>query len=473
MSNKLFQKAIAFSMVNFATADASAIVDTLREDRTSKDLHRMGVERLHAALISLGGMNPSPEWAAQTALQLNRYMQDHTAVDPTDGQWRRVGFTIPMEVTGEAYGDRLPLAVAIPGTDAIMMCLEERERVLPSVSINRETAKRVAAFEKREDRAATRKDWAMIKDDVTQQMLKTAPIRPKYLPIMISRGMAFFFTTSPKASDEAGTFLRSVFGTWPMVPAFDNFDQLQNFMNETLWGDLTIPLADMDADHLADTRFYPTDAAKLEDRDDGVNSLTKQDLSARDGVAQSLKDARFSITIKELAMDFYPNGVARDDATQGVRLNLKIASNGVFKKLATPELSVDLVDRTMDALPENRILGEGEHIARSAAGFWLLQESLRQLMTSLADGGAVSRSRLGLPYWRDHSNDVYMAAEETMYGLITAGYSALEKWTVEDLDNLIDNLAPIERDDPDDLGDDDGEEEDDMFDTPLEGDDEL
>ena len=41
------------------------------------------------------------------------------------------------------------------------------------------------------------------------------------------------------------------------------------------------------------------------------------------------------------------------------------------------------------------------------------------------------------------------------------------------LEDLVASMTPIERDDPDDLGDDDGEEEDDMFDTPLEGDDEL
>ena len=160
---------------------------------------------------------------------------------------------------------------------------------------------RVAKFEKREDRKATKKDWAMIKDEVTQRMLKTAPIRPKYLPIMITRGMAYFFTTSPKACDEAGTFLRSVFGTWPMTPVFHDFENLQYFMSEILWGQDAIPMDEMSAEDLQDVRFYPTDSAKLEDKDDAVHSLTKQVLTDRGGIAQSLKEQRHSITIKELA----------------------------------------------------------------------------------------------------------------------------------------------------------------------------
>ena len=473
MSTKLFQKAVVFSMTNFATADATSIIDVLREDRTSADLHRMGIERLQAALISLGGMNRSPEWAEQTALQLNRYMQDHTAVDPTDGQWRRVGFTIPMEVAGEAYGDRLPLAVSIPGTDAILMCLEERERVLPSVSINRETAERVAKFEKREDRKATKKDWAMIKDEVTQRMLKTAPIRPKYLPIMITRGMAYFFTTSPKACDEAGAFLRSVFGTWPMTPVFHDFENLQYFMSEILWGQDAIPMDEMSAEDLQDVRFYPTDSAKLEDKDDAVHSLTKQVLTDRGGIAQSLKEQRHSITIKELAMDFYPQGVLLDDATKGVRLSVKIAANGVIKKVAAPELALDLVENTIDSLPENRVLGEGEHIARTAAGFWLLQASLYELMQNLCICGAVSRRVLGLPYREDITSDDYMKAQATMTELAATGYGALEHWGLEDLEDVLSKLRPIEREEDDLGGDDLGEEEDDMFAAPQGDDDEL
>ena len=84
---------------------------------------------------------------------------------------------------------------------------------------------REAAFEEKEGRMAVKKDIAMLKDEVTARMLKTAPIRRKRVPVLLAHGLCVMFTTSYKLSDDIGALLRKLFGTWPVAPIFT--DSLQ------------------------------------------------------------------------------------------------------------------------------------------------------------------------------------------------------------------------------------------------------
>lgn len=209
-------KAIIFSLAPLAEVDVSEIIDAFKEDRTAKQLNALGVDRINAVLLSLSGVNNDPDWAKQTAVRLSHYLGFEPINDPADSNYRAWGFSPISAAEGdEDYNGKPAYAVAVPGSAAIMVYAEVRERVLPSVSINTELAKRVSEFERKEERAANNKDIAILKEQVVASMLKTAPIRPKQVPVLFYKGLAIFFTSSAKTAEDASGLFRKVLGTFP------------------------------------------------------------------------------------------------------------------------------------------------------------------------------------------------------------------------------------------------------------------
>lgn len=190
------------------------------------------------------GSDVSPEDMIE---HLHRQLSDRPAIDPDNGQWRTWGFVAPfpgqpediyvsnpLEIEGEY---QQALAVNVHETSTIVLCVEKRERVLPSSAINDKLFDRAKEFKEREDRELTRKDYAVLKDEVTAALLKTAPVRRSRIYVAFRDRDLFVFTGSQKAAEDVTAVIRSAFSSLPTIPAFNNEVVVQQFFKKVLQHD--------------------------------------------------------------------------------------------------------------------------------------------------------------------------------------------------------------------------------------------
>ena len=294
--SKLFDKAIIYSMAGITSNTAQDVASALAEDLTPTEVMSFNPDLVSTALNALG-MPLREARTTDVAIALNKVLATKPAADPGEGLWRSFGFTQPIPVDPEVYGDDPAMAVGIAGVGAVLLCVEIRERVLPSASINDALIERVAAFEEKEGRMAVKKDIAMLKDEITSRMLKTAPIRRKRVPVLLAHGLCVMFTTSYKLSDDIGALLRKLFGTWPVTPIFT--DSLHPWMHGLIY-ETKRPLDEMSDDELEEWRFYPGENAKLRDRDDdAVITIKDETLTQEGSTAQLLVDRDAAITVHQ------------------------------------------------------------------------------------------------------------------------------------------------------------------------------
>lgn len=176
--------------------------------------------------------------------QLHLKLREMPAVDPDNGQWRTWGFVVPFHGQPEDVYIANPLAlegtneqalaVEIPETGAILLCVEKREKVLPSSAINDALFDRGKAMAEREDRELNRKDWAVLKEEVTAQLLKTAPVRRSRIYVMMDQRDLIVFTSSQKAAEDTTAVMRKCFSSLPTVPAYTNEVKMQEFFKQIL-----------------------------------------------------------------------------------------------------------------------------------------------------------------------------------------------------------------------------------------------
>lgn len=162
------------------------------------------------------------DWATSAHTQLSTL----PARDPVNGQWSQCGFVCPLKnapevdlVNSELEGEVAQcLAQVIPGTSAVVLCVEKRERALPSSTISDKLNDRVSAFENREQRPANRKEWAILKDEVIATELTKAPIKRSRIYILLDLPHVYVFTGSPKIAEDITAMIRKVFGSCPVFP---------------------------------------------------------------------------------------------------------------------------------------------------------------------------------------------------------------------------------------------------------------
>lgn len=142
--------------------------------------------------------------------RVSKLLEKYQVNDPIG--YKTMGFAPYADETGGKF------TMGIPGTKAIVLQAEKRERVLPGISVRNEVTKRMAAWREKEIEGwePTRKDWAQLKDDVEAEMLKTAPIRPTRYNVIIAVPYVFVFTTSAKTAEDINSIIRAAFGTWPV-----------------------------------------------------------------------------------------------------------------------------------------------------------------------------------------------------------------------------------------------------------------
>ena len=381
--SKLFDKAIIYSMAGITRNTAQDVASALAEDLTPAQVNTFNPDAVSTALNVLGMPLHNGEVAVNVAIILNKVLATKPAADPGEGLWRSFGFTQPIPVDEEIYGDNPAMAVGIAGVGAVLLCVEIRERVLPSASINDALIERVASFEEKEGRLAVKKDIAMLKDEITARMLKTAPIRRKRVPVLLAHGLCVMFTTSYKLSDDIGALLRKLFGTWPVTPVFT--DSLNPWMRGLIY-DKKLPLDEMNDDQLAELRFYPGENAKLRDRDDdAVITIKDETLTLEGSTAQLLVDR--AIAVEEMSITFYPKGALEDNASN--RINLKVHKSGILKKFELAGLTAADLDGVMDRMSGAEGPQDNELSLRPMASLFIITKELKTLLDEMIKAGAL------------------------------------------------------------------------------------
>ena len=381
--SKLFDKAIIYSMAGITRNTAQDVASALGEDLTPTEVMSFNPDLVSTALNALGMPLRSGDEAVFAAIALNKVLATKPAADPGEGLWRSFGFTQPIPVDPEVYGDDPAMAVGIAGVGAVLLCVEIRERVLPSASINDALIERVAAFEEKEGRHAVKKDIAMLKDEITSRMLKTAPIRRKRVPVLLAHGLCVMFTTSYKMSDDIGALLRKLFGTWPVTPVFT--DSLQPWMHGLIY-DKKLPLDEMSDDELEEQRFYPGENAKLRDMDDdAVITIKDETLTLEGSTAQLLVDR--AIGVEEMTLTFYPRGALGDMAND--RVNLKVHKSGILKKFELAGLTAADLDGVMDRMTGAEGPQDNELSLRPMASLYIITHALKTLLDEMIKAGAI------------------------------------------------------------------------------------
>ena len=381
--SKLFDKAIIYSMAGITRNTAQDVASALAEDLTPTEVMSFNPDLVSTALNALGMPLRSGDEAVFAAIALNKVLATKPAADPGEGLWRSFGFTQPIPVDPEVYGDDPAMAVGIAGVGAVLMCVETRERVLPSASINDALIERVAAFEEKEGRMAVKKDIAMLKDEITSRMLKTAPIRRKRVPVLLAHGLCVMFTTSYKLSDDIGALLRKLFGTWPVTPIFT--DSLHPWMHGLIY-ETKRPLDEMSDDELEEQRFYPGENAKLRDLDDdAVITIKDETLTQEGSTAQLLVDR--AISVEEMTLTFYPRGALGDCAND--RINLKVHKSGILKKFELAGLTAADLDGVMDRMAGAEGPQDNELSLRPMASLFIITKALKTLLDEMIKAGAL------------------------------------------------------------------------------------
>lgn len=377
--SKLFDKAIIFQLANLYKADSKTVTKALAEDHTQAEVHRFSTELVANALSLLALPLKSYDHALDVCRRINPVLATRPADDPAESQWRSLGLVVPMQVSEDVYGeDVAPMAVAIAGTSSILLVAEQRERKLPSASINDKLTDRIAAFEKAEGRAAHKKDIAMLKDEITAKMLKTAPITRKRVPVLLQDGLCVMFTSSSKLADEVGAMLRSLFGTWPAMPVLLDQGYVANWLKN-----VAVDGIDNDVDPDTDERvFIAGDSAKLVDTgDSAVITIKDERVDASNGTLDTLLDAGRDFEVQEMGLVFYPDG---HDPEKMV-IDIKLHKNGAIKKLAVRDLTDADLDRVIERFDGQTLEEEDDRSLRPMAGLYIIGHVLHQLVKAWAE----------------------------------------------------------------------------------------
>src|SRR5690606_13854773 len=162
--------------------------------------------------------------------------------------------------------------------DTVHLALGGEDKLLPPAVVNRELAKRLDEAEEREGRRPGGRARKRMKDEVVQDLLPRALVKPYRLDghLDLQRGLLVADTASRKAAEEFASMLRLTLGSFPALPL--NAERSPRTML-TGWVD-GLPLPD---------GMSIADEARLQDGADGGGVVTLKGIDLRsDEVAEHL-----------------------------------------------------------------------------------------------------------------------------------------------------------------------------------------
>jgi DNA recombination-dependent growth factor C len=126
-------------------------------------------------------------------------LQPFCAEDPAEHQWSSCGFVAnPLQAE--------TVAVDLQGA-AVLLAIQFNERILPGKVRDEYLAVRLQELTKREDRKPSKREYAMLRDEVEQELLPKAFIRRTVVPVMLFDNRMFVFTSSHKRADDCLTLM--------------------------------------------------------------------------------------------------------------------------------------------------------------------------------------------------------------------------------------------------------------------------
>lgn len=104
--------------------------------------------------------------------------------------------------------------------DFIWLTLGGQDKLLPAAVVNDKVGTKLAEIERAEGRAPGGRERKRIRDDVVQELLPKAFVKPNRLDVIIDvrHGYLAVNTTSKKRAEEVVSHIRGVLGSFPAVP---------------------------------------------------------------------------------------------------------------------------------------------------------------------------------------------------------------------------------------------------------------
>lgn len=116
--------------------------------------------------------------------------------------------------------DDAPAALTHRIGDAVWLTVGGEDRLLPSSVVNDLLQKKLADLERKEGRPASGRKRRQLKDDLVQELLPRAFVRPVRTDVMLdlAHGLCIVDTSSRKAADAAVSEIRNALGSFPALP---------------------------------------------------------------------------------------------------------------------------------------------------------------------------------------------------------------------------------------------------------------
>lgn len=351
--------------------------------------------------------------------KLHRQLRDYPAKDPDHGQWRTWGFVVPFHgqeadicISNPLKLDvdmEQALAIEVHETGALVICVEKREKVLPSSAINDKLYDRAREFAEREQREPTRKDYAILKDEITAQLLKTAPVRRSRIYVMFDHFELYVFTSSQKAAEETCALIRTAFSSLPTVPVYNSEEALMRFFKKIL----------LKEDDVYET-FIPGASIKLRNDE-------KEVITVKDG---DLDDRRYTDLLKQGFVPVELEFCYRHNQPGLQNIWVKMNHKGDIKAFSTSE-------DDGEAEFEDQYEKGGDGLQSKMAELWVLHKAITAFVDAMAQTGTMID--------RDEINE-YQDGDELH--------------PLEEPDEEVDTAAPDTEVDDDDAWEDEGDEDD-------------
>lgn len=111
-------------------------------------------------------------------------------------------------------------SLAVVHGDAAWITVGIEERILPAAAVNEALARKLAEIERTEGRRPGGRQRKHIKDELVQEMLPRAFVRPRRLDVIIDlqNGICAVDTPSRKAAEGAVSEIRRALGSFPALP---------------------------------------------------------------------------------------------------------------------------------------------------------------------------------------------------------------------------------------------------------------
>lgn len=267
----------------------------------------------------------------------------------------------------------------IPGENWYLFNVMIKERKLPRSALAEPIAKRVADFTRREGRDPNRKEYAVMRDAIEAAMLKNAPVVPKVVPVLMMDSKCVVFTSSPTQSELVLNLIRTVIGTWPAVPLFHHEQNVMSGMEDVIRAHKRFEEnCDKDGIHSGEL-FFPGHAATFVDHDESKITIKNELISTAKGWASCDATERqyrpvememYYINAQEyvLTENFKPNYVDR--------IIIKLAANGVVKKLDMPDVDGPRLNNITDHIEASSDFEMTSTVAANAAMLYMIGKTI-------------------------------------------------------------------------------------------------